>query len=152
MRLSTSESSYHLSYCHSAGRRQTKVLCPLVLGRSSQMHAALFLQFFALCCCWQGCRHSKAEKDLCSHSTVRGSVFRDIIVGQVLPDTCRSLNCGLATKIWSICLKSCGSKSQGLASIHHLDFFSVVLFPFYLTLLFMSLKNTLVLGFEGEHT
>jgi hypothetical protein len=48
----------------STGRWQTEVLCPFVFGKtcSSQMLAALFVQFSALHYCWWDCRQTKAER------------------------------------------------------------------------------------------
>jgi formate hydrogenlyase subunit 3/multisubunit Na+/H+ antiporter MnhD subunit len=74
----------------SAGRWQTEALCLLVFGRcqSSLMLAVMFLWFSVLCYCWQGCRHTKAERNLHRWAAVRGSVSTSIIVG---PGTSRCL-------------------------------------------------------------
>jgi hypothetical protein len=87
----------------SAGRWQTEVLCLLVFGgsQSSQILASLFLQFSALHYCWQGCRHSKAERDLLRWQAIRGSVSTHIMVDPGIPRCfqvyfCSSLCCVLA--------------------------------------------------------
>jgi hypothetical protein len=59
-----------------------------VFGRSqsSQMLAAdLFLPFCVLYYCWQGCRHTKADRNLCRWVTVKGSVSLCIMAGPGSP-------------------------------------------------------------------
>jgi hypothetical protein len=121
----------------SAGRWQTEVLFLLVFGMSwsSQMlEDALFLWFSVLHYCWQGCRPTKAERELhrwVAVDTYYGSsVSTHIMAG---PNTLRCLQVSAvlcivfklivaAIKIWSNCLISCRLRSQGLSVICHLDF------------------------------
>jgi hypothetical protein len=78
----------------SAGRPQTEVLRPHVLGgsRSSQMLAALFLWFSALHYCWQDCRHTPMETGL--RRQAQSEVLCPCILWwvQVFPDAFRCLS------------------------------------------------------------